>query len=203
MRKIVALGVVALLLSGCSSQVGSAAVVGDTKISVNTIQESVRAIVEQRRATGPTENSDIASGQMAQDQLRFHIISAILAKAAAQYGVVISPSEFDAYRQNVFTQVGSEQALVTALTQNGIARQDLDLYLTDLLYQQKLGEKLVSGDPNNREVVTARDSAVNRLTFETLANTKISVNPRFGVFDPTSGLLTMKDFTNGAIVPRQ
>lgn len=203
MRKIVALGVIAVLLSGCTPNLGTAAVVGDTKISVGSVQDSVSQIVEQRRANGPSENTDIASGQMAQDQLRFQIISVVLAKAASQYGVRITPSELDASRTAVVNQFGSEKALLTALTQNQIARKDFDLYLTDVLYQQKLGEKLVPGDARDRAVSASRGDAVNKLTFETLAATKITVNPRFGIFDPTSGMLTMKDFTNGAVLPRQ
>lgn len=201
-RKIVALGFVAVLLSACTPNVGTAAVVGDTKISVNSVQESVRAIVEQRRATSPTENSDIASGQMAQDQLRFQILATVLAHAAKQYGVTISPAELSSSRRAVLAQFGSEENLLMALTQNQIARKDLDLYLESVLYQQKLGEKLVTGDANDSAVASARSEAVNRLTFDTLGKTKITVNPRFGVFDPVSGMLTVKDFTNGALAPR-
>lgn len=202
-RKILALGVLAVLLSACTTNVGTAAVVGDSKIPVTMVQESVRAIADQRRAAGPSDNSDIASGQMAQDQLRFHILVLILEQAAARNGVTLLPSELSQARSEVLAQVGGEEQLAAALTQNGIARKDFDSYLTAILFQRKLGEKLVSGDANDRNVSAARTDAVNRLTFETLTATKIVVNPRFGVFDPTSGMLTIKDFTNGALIPRQ
>lgn len=203
MRKILALGVVAVLLSACAPNLGAAAVVGDSKISVDSVQESVRQIVEQRRAVAPTENSDIASGVMAQDQLRFKILAQIVELAAAKYGITLTPADLDASRRAVLAQVGNEQQLLVVLTQNQVARGDLDLYLKAVLYQQKLGEKLVSGDGNDRTVAAARSDAVNRVTFETLAATKIIVNPRFGIFDPTSAMLTIKDFTNGAVAPRQ
>lgn len=202
LKKVATGALVGALLTGCTSTVGTAAVVGDEKISVRTVQESVGQLIEQRRTAGVADPGDIANGAQAQDQVRFHIISIVLARAASENGVILSPAEIDNYRNGVIAQVGSKANLLAALTQNTIAKKDFDLYLKDVLYQQKLGEKLVPGDASDTAVAGARRDAVNKVMLTLLSSLKIRVNPRYGIFDPTSSSLTVKDYTNGALQPR-
>lgn len=198
-RKVV-LGIVgASLLAGCTPTIGTAAVVDGEKISVASVQESVSQIVSQRQTVGQPDQGDVADGQQAQQQLRFLIISVAIAKAAEKNGVTISPAELDAYRAQVINQIGGERNLIAALTQNAIAQRDFDLYLEDVLYQKKISEKLVPGDANDSAIATARREAFQKTMFEVLSNLNIKVNPRFGVFDPASSALTLKDYTNGAV----
>lgn len=202
LKKVAVAGLAAALLSGCTPTVGTAAVVDGEKISVNTVQESVSQLITQRRATGFSDPGDIANGTQAQDQLRFHIISIVLAKAAAKNGITLTPAEVDDYRNSVIAQVGSEANLIAALTQNTIAGKDFEMYLKDVLYQQRLGEKLVPGNATDPAVASARSSAVNKEMLTLLSSFKITVNPRYGIFDPTNSSLTLKDYTNGALQPR-
>lgn len=202
MRKKVALMVVGLALTACAPAFGSAAVVGGEKVSLSTVQESVGQVINQRRLTGEANNNDVANGALAQDQLRFQIISLIFAKAAKKVGVSISPSEFSAFRSDIIKSVGGESGLTGPLTQNAIALKDFDLYLYDLLYQRKISEKLVPGASTDQNVVAARRDALNRLIQETFTETKVVVNPRFGTFDPTTTTFTFQDSTNGALAPQ-
>lgn len=202
MPKKVALALVGLFLTACAPAFGSAAVVGDEKVSLSTIQESVSQVINQRREAGSPNTQDVGGGELAQDQLRFHVISVIFAKAAKSAGVTVSASEFAAYRAEIVRSVGGEKGLLIPLTQNSIARKDFDLYLYDLLYQKKIGEKLVAGDATDQNVVAARTDAVNKLIQETFAANKVTVNPRFGIFDPKTTMITVEDYTNGALQPR-
>lgn len=202
MRKKVALAVAALLLTACTPAFGTAAVVGDQKISISSVQESVSQIINQRSVTGEPDTGDVGSGQLAQDQTRFQIVSIVYAKAAKKVGVTVSPAELEAYRSEIIRQVGGEKNLIIPLTQNSIARKDFDLYLYDLLYQKKMGEKLVAGDATDKAVVDARVEAVNKVIRETFTENKVTVNPRYGIFDESTLLITTADYTNGALRPR-
>lgn len=199
-KKLVAALIGSTLLAGCTPTVGTAAVVDGEKISVASVQESVNEIVSQRAATGQPDQGDIADGQQAQQQLRFFIISLAIAKAAQLNGITITPAELSQYRASVIQQIGGEANLLAALAQNAIAKRDFELYLKDVLYQQKLSEKLVPGDAT--ETATARREAFQKTMLSVLSDMKISVNPRFGIFDPTTSSLTLKDYTNGAVQPR-
>lgn len=201
-RKTFALVALGLMLAGCTPAFGTAAVVGDEKISLSTVQDSVSEILQQRAALGSLDTGDAKSGELAQDQLRFHIVSVLFANIAKENGITVTPAEFIAYRDRIINSLGGEEGLLTPLTQNQIARGDFDLYVYDVLYQQKVGEKLIPGDENDRAVLTARGDAFNALVTKALTSTKITVNPRYGIFDPTTGFLTLKDYTNGALQPR-
>jgi hypothetical protein len=200
-RKRISLALItaALVLSGCSgTQFGAAAVVDGEKISVATVEASVTGVMNQRRATGEQDTGTVRSGQDARDQMRFHIIAVSVRQLAEARGITISPGEKNEVRQQLIQSVGGDEGLLIALTQNAIAKADLDRYVESVIYQQKLGRQLLPGD--TPEVEAQRRDLVQAELAKKFRSAKISVNPRFGVFDAQSGLLLNRDNTNGAVI---
>lgn len=193
-----AIALIALAVSGCSgSQYGAAAVVDGERIPMATVEASVVSLMDQRRAAGEQDTGTVRSGEEAQTQMRFHILSVMLRQVAEARGITISEGERAATRQQVLNSVGSEEALLVALTQNGIAQHDFVTYLDDVIYQKKLGEALVPGE--GPDIDSQRNDAVQKVLQEKLESAKITVNPRFGNFDKKTGLLMDRDTTNGVV----
>jgi hypothetical protein len=197
----VALLVSSLALSACGSpDARTAATVGDQTISIQTLQASVNEIIEGRRSAGEPDVSDLDSGDLTRDQLRFHVLSELIAIAARAEGVVVSNAEVDARRRAIVEQLGGEQNLEAALVQAGIASRDFRLYIYDLLYQEKLGDALVPGE--GAEVEAKRSDAVTAALLKAASDTKVVINPRYGSFEPTTGEILQNGPTPGPAVPQ-
>ena len=189
---------ISLVTAGCSgSQFGAAAIVGAQQISVETVEASVTGLLNQRRALGDQDSGTVRSGQDARDQIRFHILASAMEQIALSKGITASEGERRALERQFLVQAGGRDALVAAMTQNGIAEVDFPRYLDVVIYQRKLGELLVPGQ--GEEFQSPRNEAVDALVKAYLAEEQIRVNPRFGVFDASSGFILTRDDTNGVL----
>jgi len=194
----IAVVLAALFLSGCSgSQFGAAAVVDGERITAATMEASVAGLMNQRRAAGEKDTGTIRTGEDARNTMRFHILSVMLRQVGESLGVTISDGERRQVRNQIVASVGGEDGLTIALTQNGIWSGDLATYIDDVLYQRKIGETLVPGTGD--EIESQRNDAVQKVMQAKLDQAKISVNPRYGVFDKSTGMLTSRDTTNGVV----
>lgn len=201
MQRITALmgaSLLALLTAGCAgSQFGAAAVVGDQTISVSVIERAVTGLLQQRREFGEQDSGTVQSGEDARDMVRFHVLAEVMRQIAIARGITISEGEHRALKRQFEESTGGVDGLRLALTQNGIAEADLDLYLDVVLYQRKLGKLLVPGD--SPDLQGAQNEAVDAEIKAYLAKDQVKVNPRFGKFDPTTGVILERDDTNGVV----
>lgn len=199
MIRLVAIATVAVLaLSGCAgTQFGAAAVVGDETIEMSTVEASVTGLLNQRRNIGEQDSGTVRNGQSAREQVRFFILTTAMAQVAKARGITISEGEKTSLRRDFLARYGTPDALLLAMTQNGIAEADFDRYIEVVLYQRKLGELLVPGD--EQEVAAQRGEAVNNAVLEHMSKIEIKVNPRFGIFDPLNVTISERDDTNGVV----
>jgi hypothetical protein len=184
----------ALLLTSCS-QMNSAASIGSTQITLDTVQKSVDSVLAER-AKVDTSGMTLDTGDaLNRNQLRFHLISLLLADVAAQEGITVSTAEIQKEQATVITQVGGAAALPKALVNASIAPADLDLYLHSVLYSQKLTAKVIADGATQANSGTALQAIV--VKFAKKAGVK--VNPRYGKWDPVQANIVATDNTNGAV----
>ncbi|MEI6649597.1 MAG: hypothetical protein WCO08_08170 [Actinomycetes bacterium] len=196
MKRIVALVGAGLLvlLTGCS-QMTSAASVGGTDISITTVQKSIDTILAER-AKVSTSGMTLDTGEtLNRSELRFHLISLLLADVAAEKKLVVTPAEVQARRASIVAQVGGEAALPKALVGAGIASIDFPMYLNSVLYSEKLTALAVSQGATTANAGTA----IQAYVVATAKRLKVTVNPRYGKWDPVAANVVAVDTTAGAV----
>lgn len=141
-RLVVSSGLAVLLLSGCGSgsvRPGAAALVGDERIPVDTLQEVV-----ERGLADPQAEQTLGQDRSAfQRQVLSRLVNReVLQAAAEREGVRVDDGDVDAQLQDFAAQAGGEEALEAQAAQNGISPEDLQPFLRDVVLEQALGDAL-------------------------------------------------------------
>ena len=200
MKKILALVAVAttLLLTGCS-QVGSAATLGSTKISQATVQGSIDAILASRQGVD-TSQMQLETGEVLnRGQLRFHLLTALLLEVGKEIKLSVSKAEIDARRQSIIDQVGGEEALPNALIGAGIAPKDFDQYIEAILISDKITQTLTAAGVTEADM----GAQISKLVVAKAKELGVTVNPRYGKWDPAIADVVASDAAGTAVTPTE
>ena len=200
MKKILALVAVAttLLLTGCS-QVGSAATLGSTKISQATVQGSIDAILAARQGVD-TSQMQLETGEVLnRGQLRFHLLTALLREVGKEIKLSVSKAEIDSRRQGIIDQVGGEEALPNALVGAGIAPKDFDQYIEAILISDKITQTLTAAGVTEADM----GAQISKLVVAKAKELGVSVNPRYGKWDPAIADVVASDAAGTAVTPTE
>ena len=198
MKKILALVAVAttLLLTGCS-QVGSAATLGSTKISQATVQGSIDAILAARQGVD-TSQMQLETGEVLnRSQLRFHLLTALLREVGKEIKLSVSKAEIDTRRQSIIDQVGGKEALPNALVGAGIAPNDFDQYIEAISISDKITQALTAAGVPEADM----GAQISKLVVAKAKELGVTVNPRYGKWDPTVADVVASDAAGTAVTP--
>jgi foldase protein PrsA len=141
---IVTAGLAAVTLTGCGDapvRAGAAATVGDLRITTDQLNGLVT-----RGLADPQAQQQLGADKAAfQRQTLSRLINhEVLAEAAKQAGVKITPGAIDAKLADFERQAGGAQQLEQQAAQNGIAKQDLRRFISDIVLNEALGDKLTA-----------------------------------------------------------
>jgi hypothetical protein len=176
-----------LLLAGCSSPT-AAFTVGKKSTSINEIQKSIDNILASRRSVDITGMNLQNGSALIQNQVQFFLISQLLEDTGKSLGLNVTPAEVAKAKADAITQIGGEAKLPKALVGAGIDPTTLDLYFTSVLYSQRLAAYAKTAGKPVTDYVTA-----------VAAKEGITVNPRYGKWDPKTANLIPADTTAGAV----
>lgn len=183
MKKILGalLVVAALVLTGCS-QANSAASVGDTKIKLSELQTQVDSILEERK-TVDTSQMQLETGEaLTRSQLSYMISNLIIQELAKSEKIQISASDLEAYKAEIFANIGGEANLPNILVNASIPASGLEEVLRRDLILRKLSERETAAGTDqgtaNQKIQTLVTDMANKL--------KVTVNPRYGTWDAKS-----------------
>ena len=171
----------ALVLSGCSS-VNEAAKIGKTEITLTTVQSSINDVLKER-AKFDTTNSNLPTGKdLNLSILRFHVISALFDALAVGANLNVTDGDLAKQKATIISQIGAEDKLPAALVNASLAEKDLPRYLRTVVIANKISEIVkASGD-------TSTDgSGVQKLIIAAGKHEGVSINPKYGVWNYTSG----------------
>jgi hypothetical protein len=197
-KKILALVAVAttLLLTGCS-QVGSAATLGSTKISQATVQGSIDAILSSREGVD-TSQMQLETGEaLNRGQLRFHLLTALLREVGKELKLSVSKAEIDTRRQSITDQVGGAESLPNALVGAGIAPKDFDQYIEAISLSDKISQALANAGVADADM----GAQIQNLVVAKAKELGVTVNPRYGKWDPTVADVVASDAAGTAVTP--
>ena len=190
------IAVAALLLTGCS-QVGAAATFGDTKITQATVQGSIDSILAERAKVDTTQMQLETGEVLNRSQLRFHLFSAILRAVGEELKLEVTKAEIDTRRASILEQVGGVELLPSALVGAGIAPEDLDKYIEALSFSDKISQTLVAKGVTEDQIGTE----IQKLIVAKANELGVTVNPRYGKWDPTVADIVDSDPASSAVTP--
>ncbi len=198
MKKIlVSLTVVAaLLLSGCA-QVGAAATVGDVKITQATVQGSIDSVMAERGSVDITAMQLESGETLNRAQLRFHLVSYLILQTAKEFKLEVTKAEIDTRRASIVEQVGGTEGLPSALVGAQIAPKDLDQYIEAIIISDKLAQALVASGVSEENIAVE----IQKRLVAKAAQLKVSINPRYGIWDATKADVIAADSAGTAVTP--
>ena len=186
----------ALLLTGCS-QVGAAETLGDTKITQATVQGSIDSILAERAKVDTTQMQLETGEVLNRGQLRFHLFSEILREVGKDLKLEVTKAEIDTRRASILEQVGGVELLPSALVGAGIAPEDLDKYIEALSFSDKISQTLVAKGVTEDQIGTE----IQKLIVAKANELGVTVNPRYGKWDPTVADIVENDPASSAVTP--
>ena len=186
----------ALLLSGCS-QVGAAATLGSTKITQATVQASIDSIIAARVGVDTSQMQLETGESLNRGQLRFHLFTLLLLAVGQELKLSVSKAEIDTRRASIIEQVGGAEALPKALVGAGIAAAALDSYLEAIIISDKISQALTASGVAQADLGTA----VQKLVIAKSKELGVTVNPRYGKWDPTVADVVATDSASPAVTP--
>ncbi len=197
-RLFVALvAVLALALAGCS-QVDDAASVGDTQISLDQLQTQVDSILAERAKVDTSQMQLQEGEELTRSQLSFLISNVIIEAIADDAGIEISKSDLDAYKIEIYQNIGGEEMLPSVLVNAAIAPEGLDAALRRDLILQKLTTAATEAGSDDAAV----NSLIQKLFNDKANELKISINPRYGVWDAETLSIVDKEPAGGAVTDK-
>src|SRR3954453_6506875 len=128
-------------LAGCNTSPGAAAVIGNDRISVTTLQQTV-----DRALKDPAAQQQLGQDRagFVRNELSRLITNVVVAKAAAEKHVTVSNSDIDHELDTLAQQTGGKQQLIKAASASGVPEQDLRNFVRYFVMQQKLGDQLAA-----------------------------------------------------------
>ena len=180
MKKSLALvfALIAFVLSGCS-QVNSAATVGDQEIALKELQSQVDLILSERNAVDTSQMQLETGEDLTRTQLSYLISNLIIEELAKEQNIEITASELESYKSQIFENIGGEANLPNVLVNASIPSTGLEQVLRRDLVLRKISEKESAAGADESTV----NSKIEALVTEKAKSLKVTINPRYGVWD--------------------
>lgn len=180
-------------LTACDA--GTAAQIGDTKISNETVQTRI-AEINAERLKYDTSQMELSVGEeLNRNELRFLVISTIFKKIADKSGIKISQAMKDTKKADIFSALGGADQIGQALVSAQMAPADFDLYVEAVLISDQLSKNAIAAGVAESDVGTAVQQIVLALT----KTEKVKINPQFGYWDPNGADLVSFDSAGTAV----
>jgi hypothetical protein len=185
-----------LLLTGCSN-VDSALSFGETEITTAELQAKVDTLLAER-AKVDTSQMQLDSGEaLLRNQLQFQLLIQGFTVLGEELKIEVSNSEIAARRAAIVEQVGGEEQIPSALVSAAVTPEDFEPYLRGILISEKMVQTLLQAGVPEAEVQTR----VQELFVAKLNSLKITVNPRYGKWDPEAGTIVESVVAGDAVTP--
>jgi PBP1b-binding outer membrane lipoprotein LpoB len=188
---------VALAVTGCS-QVDSAATVGDQEIALSDLQSQVDLILKERDGVDTSQMQLEVGEALTRSQLSYMISNAIIESVAKDEKIEISASEIEAYKIEIYTNIGGEANLPNVLVSAAIPSTALDDVLRRDLVLRKLTEQQSAAGADENTISTF----IQKLVTDKAKALKVTVNPRYGKWDDSTLTVVATEAAGDAVTDK-
>ena len=198
MKKFVALlGAISLLGLTACGRMDSAATIGDVTVTQAQAQAVVDQILDERTKVDTTGMQLSTGEDLNRGELRFTIITILFEKIAKELKLEVTPTEIDQRKAELISQVGGETELLRNLVGANIASSNFEKYVRAILTSEKISQALQASGVAEDEV----SARIGQLVTAKAKQLKVTVNPRYGMWDLEQGDIVAKDSAGSAVVP--
>jgi len=197
-KKIIAAIVGVVLLAGAGyglwialDSASVAATVGKDSISASEVNDSVNAILAERKGVSTTGMQLATGNDLIVAEVNFHVISHLLADTAIAQNITVTDAQVTARRTSIVKEVGGEAKLPQALVSANIAKKDFPLYLKTLLYDEALAAKLAKSGTAQANVGTALQAMVTAEANKI----GVTVNSKYGKWNAAQATVVANSAT--------
>lgn len=176
----------------------NAASVGDTEISLNELQSQVDSILAERKKVDTSQMQLQDGEELTRSQLSFLISNVIIEAIANDAGIKITNSDLEAYKIEIYQNIGGKELLPSVLVNAGIAPEGLDAALRRDLILQKLTTAASEAGSDDASI----NSLIQKLFNDKATELKISINPRYGIWDAETLSIVDKETADGAVTDK-
>ena len=186
----------ALTLTACG-QVDTAASFGDTKITQSQAQAKVDEILAERGKVDTSQMQLQTGNALNRTQLRFTIVTSIFDEIAVELKIKVSSTEIENTRSGILEQIGGEPQLAMNLVAAEIAPSNFERYMRATVISNKLAGALSMAGVAEADV----QEKISELVQKKAQQMKVSVNPRYGIWDEATANLIPEDSAGDVVLP--
>lgn len=157
----------------------SAATVGDVEIGLEELQSQVDSILAQRKEVDTSQMQLETGDALTRNQLSFMISNILIDEIAKDAEIEIANSELEAYKLEIYQNIGGEEMLPSVLVNAAIAPESLDAVLKRDLILRKISAAAQEAGSDDAAI----NQLIEGLVSEKANSLKILINPRYGIWD--------------------
>jgi hypothetical protein len=195
--KKISAGLLTLIILTACGQMGSGVAIGETEISSAQIQKYVDEILSERAKVDTSQMNLESGAQLNRTQAQFQIITNILDQVIADKKISITPADVAARRAEIVLQQGGEDQMPQALVSASLAPSNLDKYIKIIMISEKLNEFIIAEGATPESA----GDVLTKLVTDTAKKLGVSVNERYGKWNPETASIEEADNTDGAVTP--
>ena len=195
--KKISAGLLTLIILTACGQMGSGVAIGETEISSAQIQKYVDEILSERAKVDTSQMNLESGAQLSRTQAQFQIITNILDQVITDKKISITPADVAARRAEIVLQQGGEDQMPQALVSASLAPSNLDKYIKIIMISEKLNEFIIAEGATPESA----GDVLTKLVTDTAKKLGVSVNERYGKWNPETASIEEADNTDGAVTP--
>lgn len=195
-KKIISAALAVVLLTGCSSM-SSGVKVGDEEFSATLIQETVDEILAARKTVDTSQMNLVNGPELLRNQAQFFVLRVLMDQIAKDTGIEVSLADIAERRSDVISRLASPAELPAALVSANLPASNLDPYLKVLIISERLQDNYVKSGGSESELPLY----IDKLVVDTANKLGVTVNPKYGKWNPKNASIEPSDATGGAVVP--
>jgi hypothetical protein len=181
-------------LTACGNA-NTAATLGDTTITQTELQDTVNTLLKERAGVDASQMQLETGASLNRSQLRFKIVTTIFDQIAQELKITVTKTEIATTKANMIDQSGGQKAFKSNLVRAQIASTDFDRYVRAVILSDKISQALKDSGVADADV----SAKISQLVTAKGKQLKITVNPRYGVWDEANGDIVAKDAAGSAV----
>jgi gas vesicle protein len=159
----------------------SAATIGKTKISTSQLNETVKAVIAERKTVSTTGMTLAYGDSLNAEELNYYVVSTLLAHTMAANKLTITDAQIKERSASILKQVGSAAKLKSGEVSAGIASKDFPGYVREILSIEALTKMVEAQGTATADSGTAVQGLVRQMGIKE----GVKIDPKYGTWDST------------------
>ena len=158
-----------------------AATIGKTKISAKQVQDTVKAVIAERKTVSTTGMTLAYGDSLNSEELNYYVVSTLLAHTLAANKLTVTDAQIKERAASILKQEGSAAKLKSGEVSAGIASKDFEGYVREILSIEALTAMVEKQGTATADSGTAVQALVRQMGIKE----GVKIDPKYGTWDST------------------